>query len=173
MITGSIEKTLIFVGATSVAAGTILAVFYSAKVLSLQLSQNSRLRTEYLNSIELQKKENSIRYGARWTDPNMQKPRQTCREIANLKGHSLDQEKSALDSDDKRSDVFHLLNFFEEMAAGIKHGTSDEETLKDLFKKSLTTVWKSLHLWIENWKKLHDLEVAWILTEQLHKSWDQ
>jgi len=172
LVTGSIEKALIFIGATTAAAGTVLAAFYSAKVLSLQLRQNFRSRTEYLSSLELQRKENAIRYGARWTDPNMQKPRKTCREVANLKGHSLEQVRASLDTDEKMQDVFHLLNFFEEMAASIKHSTSDESILKSLFKESLTAVWKSLSLWIEDYKATNDLKEAWLLTEQLYKSWD-
>ncbi len=173
IVTGSIDKTLIFIGATAAGSGTILTAFYSAKVLSLQLSQNTRSRSDFLNSLEIRKKENAIQYGARWTDPNMQKSRHICREIANLKGNSLDEIKIALDSEAKRSDVFHLLNFFEEMAIGIKYGTINEEMIKEQFEESLLTVWKSLHLWVDDYKKDKGLNEAWILTESLCKAWDQ
>ena len=173
IVTGSIKETLIFVGATTAASGTILAAFYSAKVLSLQLGQNARSQDEYHASISLEKKENSIRYGVRWTDPNMQKPRETCRAIANLKGHSLEETKAALDTEDKKSDVFHLLNYFEEMAMTIKHEMSDEDILRELFSESLIAVGSSLQLWVEDYRKCNELKEAWIEVEALYKSWNR
>jgi len=170
-ITRSLENTFIFASASAAAAGTILAAFYSARILSLNLEQNTRSRIEYLSNIDLKKKEIAIGYAARWTDPHMQKSRKTCREIANLRGHSLEQIKVFLDSEEKQSDVFHLLNFFEEMGTAIDHEMVDSSILKDLYREPLAFVWESLQLWVEDYKKEHLLSYAWNATEKLYQTW--
>jgi len=173
MTTGSLENTLIFSSATIAAAGTVLAAFYSARILSLQLEQDVRGRAEYLKSLNLKKKENAMQFGARWTDPHMQQSRKICRKITNMKGHSLEQVRSVLNDESKELDVFHLLNFFEEMATAIEHDIADSATLKELYSEAVHSVWQSLHLWIEDYKKTHQLNDAWLLFEKLQGSWSR
>lgn len=171
--TGSVEKTLLFSTAAFAAVGTILAAFYTARVLALNLEQDRNSRAEHMLLIELEKKKNAMGYGARWTNPQMQSSRKTCREIANMKGKSLKQISEFLSDEEKKSDVFHLLNFFEEIATAVGCGVADEQTLKELYEEPYSAVWNSLHLWLEQHKKKNGLVSAWDNLEILHKEWSR
>jgi len=172
-ITGSLENTLIFAGATTAASGTVLAAFYSARILSLQLLQEINLKNELAKANSLKKKQNAMLLVSRWTDPHMQNSRKTCRDVANLKGHSLDKIKELIHSEEKKTHIFHLLNFLEEIAASVEHQIVDPEVIYEFYGEIVSTVWKSLDLWIGYYREEHSLENAWTMFEKLHKSWDK
>ena len=87
------------------AAGTVLAAFYSARILSLQLCQEVRLTDERMESLHLKRLANAMVFGSRWTDSQMKISRKTCRDISNMKGHSLERIVNVLDTEEKKETV--------------------------------------------------------------------
>ena len=105
LVTTSWKETLIFSAATMAAAGTVLAAFYSARILSLQLCQEVRLTDERMESLHLKRLANAMVFGSRWTDSQMKISRKTCRDISNMKGHSLERIVNVLDTEEKKETV--------------------------------------------------------------------
>lgn len=168
---GELDETLLFVSASAAAAGTILAAFYSARVLAHQVVQNEAATIQCQSELSYNKKKAAFEFTARWTSPHMQEARQTCRQIADMKGQSVSTVKEIIDTAEETSDVFHLLNFFEEMAMLIKYDVADAEILKDNFSEPLKAIWLSLHLWMVDYKNANGLTMAWSEMECLHNEW--
>lgn len=168
---GELKETLLFASASAAAAGTILAAFYAARVLAHQVIQNEAATIQCRDGLSHDRKRIAFEFTARWTAPHMQEARQTCRQIADLKGQSVSEVKKIIDTAEETSDVFHLLNFFEEMAMLIKYDVADGEVLRDNFSEPLRAIWLSLHLWMDDYKKTHGLVDAWNEMECLNSEW--
>ena len=112
LLTSSPKDAAIFASASGAAAGTILAAFDLARVLSHQMLIDKKATNARSEALAQQRREFSLSLGSRWTDPHMQHSRATCRKVADLKVHSLQELKLALNTYKKQSNVLHLPNFF-------------------------------------------------------------
>lgn len=171
IVTQDLKDTLLFTSASAAAAGTVLASFYSARVLSHQVKQHDQAKLLAEAAKERDKCKCAFDFVAKWTAPHMQEARKTCRQVANLKGQSLEEVKKIIDTEDETSDVFHLLNFFEEMSLLIKYDVADGDVLKEAFQEPLAAIYVPLQLWMDDHKKQNDLTEAWTGLAELQMEW--
>lgn len=170
--TESVPETLIFVAATGAAAAGILAAFYVGRTLSLQLEQHAYNEIRRNDAAEFQKKVAAFQLAWRWTDPSMNSARRTCREIANMRRKSGDEIRSSISDPNQIDDVIHMLNYLEEVSLGVRKKIVDEEMVKEFFQEIFEQIWKTLELWILDYRKERIAPRMWVDFEGLNKKWN-
>ncbi len=159
--TNELEETLVFCGAALAAGGAVLAAFYTGRILAFYIRQEQNTERHLGEASLLKKQVNALRFGERWNEPAMGVARKTCREIAGLKGKSLDEINELIKTGDKLDQILHLLNFLEEIAVAVEYKVVDDKIIHELFSEGMKIVWKTLELWIGIYRKERDSPKAW------------
>lgn len=181
-ISQNIKESLIFFAACTAAAGQITASFYTARMLSTSIAQNT-LAFEQAQTADKNRKQEleaaaitnrhdvlkyTIRFGERWNDPSMFNVRDTLREIMEHKGTS---EDLVIFVDSRRTNIIHLINFLEEIGTAKSLGLIDKEVSREQFDHIVVSSWRKLTQWIEKYRNDRGNKKIWEQYESLFDEW--
>jgi hypothetical protein len=162
MASGSVEELVVFVAASTAAAGAILTAFHSARSLALTAGA---LRKEE----EQRNKEMAFRLTAKWNDPTMFHVRDTIRALFVL-DHKSEEFKASIRA--KETNVIHFLNFLEEVGIAIEKGGADPAVLKEAYGGVVLKAWGKLQDWVKDQRAEYGQPRIWIYVEDLAKKWN-
>lgn len=162
MATGSVEKVVVFLAASSAAAAGILTAFYSARSLAMTAAS---LRLDE----ELRTRELAFRFTSKWNDPAMFHVRDTVRALFAL-DHKSPEFQASIQA--KETNVIHFLNFLEEVGIAIERGGADAGILKEAFGGVVSKAWSELEEWIREQRRQRCQPRIWIYVEELARRWN-
>lgn len=157
------QGTVIFFTVVLAAGSAILTAFYAAKALEISIHAHN-------NQITQNRKEAAMRFGERWNDPNMYHVREVCRNIFEKASEEDADLNKIIES--RKTNVIHILNFFEELAIAIKYDTLDTEIVINQFGGIMKSAWSILEPWIVEYRKFRERPLMWVVLEELVNEWN-
>lgn len=159
--TGNLAETLIFLAALGAAIGTILGAFYSARALTL--TARALAREDVRGKTEI-----ALRFTSKWNDPAMFHVRDAVREIFAL-AHDSPEIDAKIRA--KETNLFHFMNFLEEISIAIDIGHADPNILREAFAGVVKLAWTRLSPWVTRLRNSRNNQRIWMHVEQLAGKW--
>jgi hypothetical protein len=129
-ITESYKETLVFLAAAAATSGTLLAAFYNGRTLAHLISLQEEQRTNSAATEGKERKARGLLFGTRWNDPTMFHARDTFREILDRRNELVG--GNLIDFvEERKTNVIHILNFFEEIGFSVENDLVDYDIVKD------------------------------------------
>lgn len=165
----SVKDTIVFFAAAIAAAGAVLAAFYAAKGLSLSAAMVATATGAAEREVQFKKRQHALRFAERWNDPGMFHVRDVIRSLFELQ-HDAPEFLEQINA--KKTNVFHFLNFLEELALAIEIGDADEPLSRDAFRGVVLNAWSKLQNWVNHERVTRHRPRIWCKLEELARRWN-